>query len=356
MIALKDILAAIAVVFNGLPPAMLALTYGFAAFPTALGFIVGGIGMVLTHQVAPISLQTESIVLAGTMGRTRNERLNIVFFTGILMSVLGIFGLLNATIAFIGETILNAMMAGVGLILAKTGFDMVKSNKFAGGISMVTALIVYLFTSDLIWTIIVSVVLSTVCYLFKNRGKENPDAAKIDQSLEKFKPLKFEINPHIVRCVLAVCTLQIGGNIAYATITAGIAGTQANVDAVTVYSGLADMASSFFGGGPVEAIISGTAAAPHPEMAGILLMAMLAIILLSKTVPKIAKHVPNQSIGGFLFVLGAFVVFPSDAVAALSDDPLVAAIVISVTSFTDPFIGMIVGVALKYAIKLVAMV
>ena len=81
-LTLKDVLAAIAVVFNGLPLAMLALTYGFAAFPTALGFIVGGIGMVLTHQIAPISLQAESIVLAGTIGRNRNERLNIVFFTG----------------------------------------------------------------------------------------------------------------------------------------------------------------------------------------------------------------------------------------------------------------------------------
>lgn len=353
---LKDILAAIAVVFNGLPPAMLALTYGFAAFPTALGFIVGGIGMVITQQLAPISLQAESIVLAGTMGRNRNERLNIVFYTGILMSVLGVLGLLNATIAFIGTTILNAMMAGVGLILAKTGFDMVKSNRFAGGISLVSALIVYIITSDLIWTIVISVILSTFCYLIKNRGKENPDADKIDPSIEKLQPLKIMMNSHIARSVLALCTLQVGGNIAYATITAGLAGGEANVDAVTVYSGIADSISAFFGGGPVEAIISGTAAAPHPTAAGILLMALLAAVLLSKTVPKIAKYVPNQSIGGFLFVLGAFVVFPADAVAAINDDPLTAAIVITVTSFTDPFIGMVAGIILKYAVMAVGMI
>ena len=104
---LKDLIAAIAVVLNSLPPAMLALTFGFAAFPTALAFVVGGIGMLLTGQVAPISLQTESIVLAGNLGKDRVERLNIVFFTGILMSIIGLFGLLEATIGFIGVTILN---------------------------------------------------------------------------------------------------------------------------------------------------------------------------------------------------------------------------------------------------------
>ena len=38
---LKDIFAAVAVVFNAIPMAMFSLSYGFAAFPTALGFIVG---------------------------------------------------------------------------------------------------------------------------------------------------------------------------------------------------------------------------------------------------------------------------------------------------------------------------
>ena len=47
---LKDIFAAVAVVFNAIPMAMFSLSYGFAAFPTALGFIVGGFGMALTHR------------------------------------------------------------------------------------------------------------------------------------------------------------------------------------------------------------------------------------------------------------------------------------------------------------------
>ena len=117
-----------------------------------------------------------------------------------------------------------------------------------------------------------------------------------------------------------------------------------------IYSGLADSASAFFGGGPVEAIISGTAAAPHPILAGILLAAIVAAIFLTKTITKIAKYIPAETISGFLFVLGAFAVFPQDATAALTEDPVVGGCVIIVTSFSDPFIGMVSGIALKYAL------
>lgn len=348
----KDILAALAVVLNGLPPAMLALTYGFAAFPTALGFAAGGIGMFLTGQVAPISFQTESIVLAGRLGKTRDERLNIVFFTGVIMAVIGIFGALEATINFIGVNILNAMMAGVGLILAKVGFDMAKENLLAGGISLAAAIVTYFLTNDLIYTIVVSVFLSSIIYIIVNRGKENPNADKIDLSKEKLIPLKFMFNWRILRSVLAVCTLQIGGNIAYATITADLAGTTANVDAVTVYSGIGDAISSFFGGGPVEAIISGTASAPNPHIAALLLMGIMTVILFTRLVPKVAKYVPNQCIGGFLFVLGAIVVFPTNALLSLTGDPVTSGLTIIVTSCTDPFIGMVVGVLSKFVLSL----
>ena len=352
---LKDIFAAVAVVFNAIPMAMFSLSYGFAAFPTALGFIVGGLGMLLTHQIAPISLQAESIVLAGTISKDRNERLNIIFFSGIVMVVMGLLGLLTKTMDFIGPCVLSAMLAGVGLMLAKAGFDMIKQNKLVAGVSMASALLTYfVFTkNDLIWTIAVSVVVSTIAHLI--RAKVTGDMGgtlEVDMSKEKLIPLKLTVNPHVIRSVLAVCTLQIGGNIAYATITAGLAGSKANVDAITVYSGLADSASSFFGGGPVEAIISGTAVAPHPLLAGIILVAIVAAILLTKTITKIAKYIPAQTISGFLFTLGAFAVFAADAPEALKLDPIVGSVVIIVTSFSDPFIGMVCGVVLKYVLKL----
>ena len=351
----KDILAAIAVVLNAVPMAMFSLSYGFAAFPTALGFIVGGIGMALTGQIAPISLQAESIVLAGTISKDRNERLNIIFYSGIVMAIMGLCGVLTKTTEFIGPCILYAMLAGVGLMLAKAGFDMLKQDKLVAGISMAAALLTYfvLTKNDLVWTIAVSVVVSTIAHLIRVKATGNQgEALTIDMSKEKLIPLKPTVNAHIIRSVLAVCTLQIGGNIAYATITAGLAGGKANVDAITVYSGIADSASSFFGGGPVEAIISATATAPHPLLAGLILVAIVAAIFLTRTITRIAKYVPAQTISGFLFTLGTFAVFAADAPEALKLDPIVGACVIVVTSFSDPFIGMVAGLILKFVMKM----
>lgn len=52
---IQDIMAAIAVILNVLPPAMLGLTYGLAAFPTAVACFVGAAGMMLFGQVVPIT-------------------------------------------------------------------------------------------------------------------------------------------------------------------------------------------------------------------------------------------------------------------------------------------------------------
>ena len=79
-------------------------------------------------------------------------------------------------------------------------------------------------------------------------------------------------------------------------------------------------------------------------------MALVAAIFLTRTITKIAKYIPAETISGFLFVLGAFAVFPGDASSALAEDPVVGGCVIIVTSFSDPFIGMVSGIALKYAI------
>lgn len=351
----QDVLAALAVVINGLPQAMLGLAYGFAAFPTALAFLVGSAGMLITGQVAPISFQAESIVLAGTLGKNRNERLNIVFFTGIIMAIMGAFGMLEAITGFIGPSILSGMMAGVGIMLAKVSLDMVKENKLGGGIAMGTALIVYFLTSDLIYTIVISVFISSLVWFLVKRKELKEQKAPVNLENEKFKLLKFEVTPRVVRNVLALCTLQIGGNIAYAGITGGLANQAVNVDHVTVYSGLGDSVSALFGGGPVEAIISGTAVAPNPVTSGILMMLILAAILLTKMVPRIAKYVPSQCIAGFLFVLGAIVVFPGNALTGLSEMPVVGGITTIITAMTDPFIGMVAGILVRFITGLVGM-
>lgn len=346
MLDIQDFLAAIAVVVNGLPQGLLALSFGFAAFPTALAFLAGSAGMLFFSQVAPISFQAESIVLAGTMGGNREERLNIVFYTGIVMAVIGGLGLLQSTIDFIGPAILNGMMAGVGVTLAKVGVDMARENVYVGGISILSAIITYFLSKNLVYTIVVSVFVSaSISLCFKKGRSVSGHIANLDN--EKFRPLRPKCNYNIVRSVLALVTLQIGGNIAYASITGSLANSSINVDYVTLYSGVGDAVSAFFGGGPVEAIISGTAVAPNPIVAGIAMMLIMAVLLFAKLLPQLARFVANQTIAGFLLVLGAIVVFPVNIQEGLAVEPVVTGVTATITATTDPFLGMLAGVLVR---------
>ncbi len=101
---LQDILAAIGVVLNGIPQGLLALSYGFASVPTALGFAIGAVGCGVLNSVAPISFQAETIVMAGNMGKTRRDRLSMVMFGRLYYAVvLGLTGAIwSAVTAFAG--------------------------------------------------------------------------------------------------------------------------------------------------------------------------------------------------------------------------------------------------------------
>lgn len=339
----SDVLAAIAVVLNGLPQGLLALTYGFAALPTAFAFGVGALGAALIGSVAPISFQAETIVMAGALGDSRLERVSMVFWSGVAMTVIGAFGLLNPTIDFIGPAILNGMLAGVGVILARTAINMIKDNSKIGATSLAIALLVYVLTNDLVYTIVASVIGSTLVNGIG--GFKAPEAdLSVNEKIKWINPLK---SGKVIRGTLALVTLQIGGNIAYGSITAGLANVSIDIDHLTVYSGIASVASAGFGGAPVEAIISGTAAAPNPVTSGVLMMVIFTVVLLLGLLPRLAKYVPTETIAGFLFVLGALVVFPSNMGIGLESNSLLAGVTAVVTASTDPFIGMIAGVVLK---------
>ncbi|MEW6622779.1 MAG: NCS2 family permease [Bacillota bacterium] len=352
MVTLSDILAAVAVVLNGLPQGLLALTFGFAAFPTAIAFVIGIIGVIFFKLVTPISFQAETICLAGTLGRDRLERLNMVFWSGIIMAVIGILGLLEFTIDMIGPSILNGMMAGVGIMLAHVAINMIKSNKTIGAFSLAVALLTYFITDNLVYTIVASVFLSSFVWMYMKRTELSKKEVEASEDIEKISRIKVLVNPFIIRGALALATLQIGGNIAYGSITGNLAQSSVNIDHLTIYSGLASAGSALFGGGPVEAIISGTAIAPNPFITGILMMAIMAIILLSKLLPKLAKYVPSESIAGFLFVLGAIIVFPTNINLGLAGDPVVAGVTTVVTAATDPFLGMLAGLIVRAVIGL----
>ena len=345
---ITDLLAIIGVVLNGLPQGLLALAYGFASVPTALAFFVGAIGNTVTQSVAPISFQAETITYAGTAGKNRSERCTMIFIGGAVMALIGAFGLLTKTVDFIGEDVAYGMMAGVGIILTKAAIDMIKSDKISGGVSLAAALITYFITRNnantLVYTIVVSVVASCVANAVFNKEKSS-----IVVEDDKYVRQKFTINSNVILGALGMVCLNIGSNISFGGITAGMAtGGNYNVDQLTVISSLADMSSSFFGGAPVEAIISATANAPHAVWAGVAMMVIIGVILLTKLLPKIGKYVPASSIAGFLFVLGIFKTVVLDAPVAFDMNAAVGGTTMVVTAVTNPFLGMLAGVVVKF--------
>lgn len=338
-----NVLAALTGVLNGLPQGILALAFGFASVPTALAFIIGAVGNTMVGSVAVISFQAETISLAGTLGRNIRERLSMIFFGASIMLVIGLFGMLERIVDWIGPVISGGMMAGVGLILAKISLDMAKKYPLVGYSSMAIAFVTYMLSESLVYTIATSVIISSIISFFVT--KDEKSGLEVDKEKEKFRLQKFILNPVVIRGALAMATLNIGANIAFGNLNGQIAGSDVNVDHLAVISSLADMASSLFGGGPVEAIISATSDAPDPVLSGVMLMTLMAIILFAGLLPKIGKYIPGESIAGFLIVLGAIVTVPPNAAQALGGDgSIVGGVTMVVTAITDPFIGMVAGV------------
>ncbi len=134
----QDFLVALGVIVNALPGGLYALTFGFASVPTAAGFIVGAVGCSLLGVVSPISFQVETLTLAGTIGRTIQERLSMIFLQGAILLIVGLLGIFQIIVNFIGPVITNGMMAGVGIILAKAAIEMTARNPVVGGTLLIS--------------------------------------------------------------------------------------------------------------------------------------------------------------------------------------------------------------------------
>lgn len=340
---LQDILAIISVVLNGLPQGLLALSFGFASIPTAFAFFTGAIGNAVTGCVAPISYQAETITYAGTAGKNKEERISMIFYGAVIMALIGLFGLLTKVVDFIGPNIAAGMMAGVGLILAKAAVDMFKKDKIIGAVSGISAVIVYSFTQNLVYTITVSVILSCIVGRYM-KGENN----FIVVEKEKIERQKLTMNTRVLRGALGMVCLNIGSNISFGAITGSMANTEVNIDHLSVISSVADMVSSFFGGSPIESIISATGSAPHALWSGIIMMLIMGLILIFGLLPKIGKYVPTASISGFLLVLGLMVTVPSNAASAVAGNPMVGGITMGVTAISDPFLGMLAGIVARF--------
>jgi len=230
------------------------------------------------------------------MGENTRERLSLVFWGGLFLLIPSMMGLNEAIVRFIGPVVLFSMMAGVGIMLTNVSFKLMREEMVTGIVSLVSALIVWFIKKDLAWTIIVSVIASTAVYIsiryvsfFRNKLNLKVDEPHIDASLEKFHvgniEWKFWTNYNILLGAFSIACLNIGANISFGKITGSLAGVNTNIDHLSVYSCLADMVSSFLGVGPVESIISGIATAPHPLLASVLMMGIMAMILFMKLLP-----------------------------------------------------------------------
>ncbi len=353
---IQDIVSIVGALSDGIASGLIALYYGFMAFPTGIAFALAALLALVWGLVTPISFQAETIVLAGSMGRNLRERISIIFLCGIVMTALGVFGLLGAIVDYIGEIILAGMLAGVGVILVKTSIEIARDSIKAGIGSFVSALPVWFFTENLAYTVVVSLIVGTIVH---NLIKADPNSLqevelentkfigdtwgeKIKNQLIMQKPI---INSwRIWKAVFALIALQIGTYISYGTITASMANTSFSVDKLTVMTGLSQLVSSIFGGAPLAPIVSITAVADHPISASVVLMAIMALLLLFLILPKLGKLIPVGATAGYLFIIGAIIVIPDNLIFAVQDGNMVGIITFVITAVSDPFIGMVAGV------------
>lgn len=348
---LQNFLGAFGTSLNGITAIILATTFGFGALPSALLFATGAIAMLVTGEVSPLMLQTELVVLAGSLGRDRSERLSICVYAGLFSAVLGATGIVGAVVDFVGSDILFGIMAGVGIMLTTVGVKMIGEDLILGLPSLFSGVFTYLLTKDVIYTSIVSILVPGVLYNVLKRcgvkcGKNSAPALN-EAETERFRPVKLRFNAVVLRGFLAIATLLTGGIISGAAVNASLAGRTAGFNAVTLYTGLGTALSSFFGGAPGGIVVSGTAVAPDPVVSGVIMMAILFLVMVFRLTGKLRRILPLNCVSGLLFVIGAFVIFPGNALSALGTNPLTGAVTMLTAALVDPFTGMCAGLAVR---------
>jgi AGZA family xanthine/uracil permease-like MFS transporter len=352
------------VVANGATQLFYAQSLGYKLKPTAFAYFVGALGNLFSGSVVPISGQAETLTVSGLI-KNLHERVGALLIAAVIGIIVGLTGGLSAIVDFSGTTVISGMMAGVGLILSIVAIDLFNQEKRIGLISIISAFIVYKFTHDVVYTIAASITLSSLDYCILQ--KRRVDLAQIAKDAEiepedntkwqfwkkefysDWKLITPSFGPSAILGGLGFICLNIGSNISFGNITASIANTTPKLNALSVVNSLADVPSILFGGMPIEAIISGTAAAPWPVAAGIVMMALSGALLLTGLLGRIGKYVPSQSISGFLLIIGfVLTVVPNFSAVSGSSSPLEGIVAAGVTVITkNAFIGLVAGVLVK---------
>ncbi|MCL2362919.1 MAG: xanthine/uracil permease [Defluviitaleaceae bacterium] len=393
-------IAVVFVAINGLTMLAWAAAQGYKMKPTAFAFIVGAVGNWITGSVTPISGQSSILTVSHFM-KNVNERIAALLIAVVVMVPLGLTGSISRIADFAGQPVLWGMMAGVGLMVMGISFDMLNQARRTGIIAFVSALATHaVFTyfdfspevtrHALVYVIAVSVTLATIDFAFIQKDPETGKRGRrvnimkmakdsgyegdMEQSENpkfwtkeywaEFKIMKPKFTINAIYFALAFICLNIGTNLAFGGITAGFTSPPGyppaipqNMDHLTVINSLADIPSVLFGGAPVGAIISATAASPWPIAAGVIMMVLCAVLLLLGLMIKAVKYVPIQAIAGFLFIIGFFSTFvPQLRNVFLMDGgnptPLYtaqAATAMGITALTkNPFLGLVAGILVRY--------
>lgn len=357
-------LAIICVFLNGGTQVIYAKSKGYKIKPTGCAYFIGVIGNLLTGNVVPISAQSETITLGGMMNNIpeRVMAFLIAAFAGIILSITGTITIL---VKIAGDTVICGMMAGVGLILCNVSVDMIKDDKRIGLISIIIAIITWIISKNLVYVIATSVLISTIDFSIVQRkrvalpNEENQEWRFWKKNYWKDFCIvipKLTINSFLGG--LSLICLNIGTNISFGTISSKMANVIPNFDIITFINSIADIPSVILGGMPIEVIISGTCSAPYPWIAGIIMMLLSAIMLLSGLILHIAKYVPAQSIAGFLLIIGfSSTMIPNLNAIVSSKTPLEGIVAVSITMITkNAFLGILAGICVKLTGSLMGVV
>ena len=348
------ILAVVAVIINGVPQLLYAQARGFALKPAGFAFLIEEDWVTCYRFGNSISAQAETITVASVKKNVR-DNVSSVLLAALLMMGIAAFGGVNKISDFAGVAVVSGMMSGVGLILAGVSLDMFNQEKRIALISIVTAIAAYaiFFNSPnkVVWTIFISVVVSTADFLLLQKRRVDVTASVEEgrdylpssnewrfwkkEYWKDFKVIKPRLNLAVILIALSLVMLNIGANISFGGITASIAGTTQNYDHLSFINSLADLPAALFGGPPIEAIISGTAGAPWPVACGIVFMFAMGILILLGVIGRLGRYLPSQSIAGFLLVIGFALTFaPNLSAVSNSDNPVSGYIALGVTAWS----------------------
>lgn len=384
----EDLLGSLGMLADVIGEGLVAITLGWAVKPAGIGFLVGMVLLIAFRTVAPVSFEVESLTVVSRIAKRKwHVMIYAVILAGIVGAIMGALGFISAIVEFIGPAIQYGMMTGVGIILAIVAIDLIKENRIIGIVSAGVAFIVFFATIDdpsaIIYALAASVAVSVGVARFVKFEPilPDPEREKISTILP-FRNLgalfrKYQTTEEtstgggtkakvirlltrddkilLVRAALALIALRLGTGIAYPAIDADIAGIDTVTgsghsifDVTSIIAGVSGATSAFFGGSPLEPIISGTAASPNPVLSAALMMGIAGVILLLGLIGRATRYIPVQAVTGFLLLLGALIIFPENAPLAMEEDPIVGGVTATVTAATmDPFVGMIAGLITK---------